>query len=245
MSYNGESFEYNSIGHPTVYRGKTAEWQYGVRLTKLGGTTFAYDGLGRRIKKGEIGFIYDNDGRLIKQSNGLEFVYDNSGVAGVICGGEQYFYRKDAQGNITAILDNTGSVVVRYIYDSWGNHAVVDADGADITTGIGVLNPFRYRGYYYDTETGLYYLQTRYYDPEIGRFISQDNIDYADPKTINGLNLYAYCGDNPVMGYDPNGEFAISIGVAITIGGLALIALVAGIEATEHPIYNIWSDYVD
>ena len=79
--------------------------------------------------------------------------------------------------------------MVYYEYDAWGNHAVVDANGNDVTSGIGVLNPFRYRGYYYDTETELYYLQTRYYDPELGRFISQDSLEYADPAAINGLNL--------------------------------------------------------
>lgn len=72
--------------------------------------------------------------------------------------------------------------------------------------GIGELNPFRYRSYYLDTETYLYYLQTRYYDPDTGRFISQDSIEYADPETINGLNLYAYCGNNPVMNVDPTGN---------------------------------------
>ncbi len=77
---------------------------------------------------------------------------------------------------------------------------MLDAAGAEITSSshIGNKNPFRYRGYYYDTETKLYYLQTRYYDPAIGRFISRDSIEYADPETINGLNLYAYCGNNPV-----------------------------------------------
>ena len=97
--------------------------------------------------------------------------------------------------------------MVNYIYDVWGNHAVLDANGADITdpNHIGVLNPFRYRGYFYDVETGLYYLQTRYYDPEIGRFITIDGIEYLDPETINGLNLYAYCGNNPVMNVDSIG----------------------------------------
>ena len=71
-----------------------------------------------------------------------------------------YFYRKDAQGNIIALLDSNGSVVVRYVYDALGNHAVLDANGADIsdTNHIGLFNPFRYRGYYYDEEAGLYFL---------------------------------------------------------------------------------------
>ncbi len=200
VSYNGETFEYNNLGCPTTYCGKTCGWQYGKMLASYNGTLFEYDGLGRRTSKSGITFTYDSDGRLIKQSNGLEFIYDNSGVVGVKYGGVQYFYRKDAQGNIIAILDSNGKVVVKYEYDAWGKHKVVDANG------IGVLNPFRYRGYYYDTETGLYYLQTRYYDPELGRFISQDSLEYADPETINGLNLYAYCGNNPVMSVDPSGN---------------------------------------
>ena len=94
--------------------------------------------------------------------------------------------------------------MVQYVYDAWGNHAVLDANGADITDvdHIGSLNPFRYRGYFYDAETGLYFLKTRYYDPETGRFITIDDISYIDPETINGLNLYAYCGNNPVMRTD-------------------------------------------
>ena len=108
--------------------------------------------------------------------------------------------------------------MVEYNYDAWGNHAVLNGDGTDSESGIGILNPFRYRGYYYDTETELYYLQTRYYDPEVGRFISRDSIEYADPETINGLNLYAYCGNNPVMYFDRFGNFPWLI--------LALVAVV-------------------
>ena len=95
---------------------------------------------------------------MIKQSNGLEFIYDESGIAGLVYEGQTYLYRKDGQGNIRAILDSTGKVMVKYIYDAWGNHAIQDANGEDIETAthIGNLNPFRYRSYYYDTETGLY-----------------------------------------------------------------------------------------
>ena len=114
----------------------------------------------------------------------------------------------------------------------------MNASGEDIgdATHIGNRNPIRYRGYYYDTETGLYYLKTRYYDPEVGRFISIDDISYLDPDTINGLNLYAYCGNNPVMRVDPNGnkwwEFwkwdwkkigMIAFSVVEIIGGVGII----------------------
>ena len=90
--------------------------------------------------------------------------------------------------------------MVQYWYDAWGNHKVVSANGTTITssTHIGNVNPFRYRGYYYDAETGLYFLQTRYYDPEVGRFLNRDSVQYADPQTFGGLDLYAYCLNNPV-----------------------------------------------
>ena len=115
--------------------------------------------------------------------------------------------------------------MVKYSYDAWGNCKVLNASGAEITAAnhIGNLNPFRYRGYYYDTETKLYYLQSRYYDPEIGRFIRIDDIIYLDPDAINGLNLYAYCLNNPVMYCDYNGYSLLAIGII-----LATTALIGG-----------------
>ena len=144
-------------------------------------------------------------------TNTLEFIYDGNGLCGVKCNNENYLYRKNAQGDITHILDNAGMVVAKYVYDAWGNHAILDANGTDLASGVGVLNPFRYRSYYYDEETDLYYLQTRYYDPEVGRFLSQDDVSYLAPDSINGLNLYAYCGNNPVMNVDPTGRFVSTI----------------------------------
>ncbi len=142
--------------------------------------------------------------------------------------------RRDAQGNIVALIDSSGAVVVRYAYDAWGNHAVLDGNGNDITdeAHIGNLNPFRYRGYFYDTETELYYLQTRYYDPEVGRFITIDGIEYLDPENINGLNLYAYCGNNPVMRVDPTGQlFGLILGL-IALAGLAVT--IGGVVSGNH-----------
>ena len=143
-----------------------------------------------------------------------------------------YYYRKDAQGNIIALLDSSGNTVVKYRYDAWGNHAVQDANGADIADAshIGNRNPFRYRGYYYDPETELYYLKTRYYDPETGRFITIDGIEYLDPETINGLNLYAYCGNNPVMRTDENGTewWHWLIGALVIVAMAALTVVTAG-----------------
>ena len=164
--------------------------------------------------------------------------------SGVKYNGNTYIYRKDIQGNICAILDSNGSIIVQYKYDAWGNHAVLDANGADITeaTHIGNINPFRYRGYYYDTETGLYYLKSRYYDPETGRFISIDDISYLDPETINGLNLYSYCGNNPVMNVDPEGMFwglfFLIVGISALLIGTG-VAIYAGVTAYNNG-YRGW-----
>ncbi len=109
--------------------------------------------------------------------------------------------------------------MVRYVYDAWGNHEVCSSDGSALTdlAHIGNRNPFRYRGYYYDAETGLYFLKTRYYDPQICRFITIDDIQYLDPEHINGLNLYAYCVNNPVMYTDPTGTEPIMAIIAALV----------------------------
>lgn len=198
-----ENFVYDgTVGNPTTYRGKEATWENGRRLASYDGHTFIYDGQGRRLAKDNVSFTYDSQGRVIKQSNGLEFFYDHTGVAGLRYNDDVYVYRKDAQGNIIAIIDKTGTVVVEYTYDAWGNSAVEDISGIE----LGERNPFRYRGYYYDTETELYFLKTRYFDPVIGRFMTIDSIAYLNPNATNGLNLYAYCNNNPVMRVDPTGN---------------------------------------
>ena len=164
-------------------------------------------------------FTYDSNGNLIQQSNGLEFLYDHTGVFVVKYNGSTCFYRKDAQANIVELLDNTGTVVVKYRYDAWGN-CVVDAN--TINTELANLNPFRYRSYYFDTETGFYFLKTRYYDPEIGRVMTIDDISYLDPEELTGLNLYAYCNNSPIMYVDPNGT---SIVLTLILGALAVAGL--------------------
>lgn len=229
ISNDEETFLYDNIGNPTTYRGKVLAWTMGRKLTRFNGVSYKYDGQGRRTDKNGIKYYYDSNGRLLQQSDGFQFFYDATGLLGFRYG-NYYVYRKDLQGNIIGIIDINGEIVVNYTYDAWGNHKITDKDGNEVTGGIGVLNPFRYRSYYYDTETGLYYLQTRYYDPEIGRFINMDGIDYADPETINGLNLYAYCGNNPVMNIDPEGRawWHWLIGAVIVAGLVAATIATAG-----------------
>jgi len=247
LSYNGESCEYNSVGNPIVYRNKSATWQNGRQLVSYNGNTFSYDGFGNRTQKNSNITYYDcNNNVMFEYVNGIEIDWyrDNTGIVGCcftnISNYETYWLRKDALGNVVAILNNSGGIVARYIYDAWGNHKVVDNNGNEITdtTHIGNINPYRYRGYYFDTETGLYYLKSRYYDPETGRFISIDDISFADPDTINGLNLYAYCCNNPVMHIDPTGQYAISavlIGLIIgAIIGAAVGGTIAGVNAYNN-----------
>ena len=147
--------------------------------------------------------------------------------------------------------------MVEYRYDAWGNHVVLNSDGNEITyeTNIGLLNPFRYRSYYYDTETGLYYLKSRYYDSTVCRFINIDSTAYADPKTINGLNLYAYCKNNPVMNVDPNGTEwwnpatwdwgAVYDWTATLVGIFNLVGLIAGaVSIVVAACQGRWGDVV-
>ena len=244
MSYNGEPFVYDDIGNPIKYRGKKANWSHGRRLVRYvtndendenDENTFTYDARGRRIGKNNISFAYDSGGNLIKQTEGtttLEFLYDHTGVCAVVHNGSTYFYRKNTQGDIISLLDNTGEVSVYYRYNAWGVCTVLDANGVQIddASHIGNLNPFRYRSYYYDIETKLYFLKTRYYDPEICRFITIDDISYLDPDTINGLNLYAYCVNNPVMHCDPNGTewWKWLLGIGIVIVAVAATVLTCG-----------------
>ena len=127
--------------------------------------------------------------------------------------------------------------MVKYKYDAWGKCVV---DSSTTNTELANLNPFRYRSYYYDTETDFYFLKTRYYDPELGRFMTIDDISYLDPDSINGLNLYAYCKNNPIKYEDPNGTFVfttallISICIGAAIGAVTGAAISGAMYALEH-----------
>ena len=122
-------------------------------------------------------------------------------------------------------MDESGVRVVEYIYDAWGK--LISTTGTLATT-LGADNPFRYRGYYYDTETGLYYLTTRYYDPEVCRFISAD-VYMSTGQGVLGGNMWAYCLNNPVNMIDVNGELAswsqIFTGIAIAAAIVAVVAV--------------------
>lgn len=149
-------------------------------------------------------------------NNLIKFYYDTTGVCGFNYNGTDYYYQKNIQGDILRIFDKNGNLKAEYSYDAWGKCTIKSN-----VSNIAKINPFRYRGYYLDDETGLYYLNARYYDPEIGRFISPDGTEYLDPESINGLNIYTYCLNNPVMHTDSSGNsFVAAFFVAMLIGGL-------------------------
>ena len=155
--------------------------------------------------------------------------YANGKVVGVNYIIIYYYYLRNTQGNVVKLVDKNGNTVVSYTYDSWGKP--LSTTGSSAST-LGADQPFRYRGYIYDNETGFYYLQSRYYDPNTCRFISAD-IYLSTGQGILGHNAYAYCGNNPVARMDSEGKFFFTaIGVAIggIIGGITG-AIVGGISA--------------
>ncbi len=165
---------------------------------------YTYDDLGQLLSEKQ----YNSSGTLTKT---ITYTYDGYGNLSVI-----KYYKNDTDYNIFYVMTNVfgdvislhnadGTTKVTYEYDAWGN--VISM--TDTTTlGIGTINPIRYRGYYYDAETGLYYLSSRYYDPQVGRFINTDGQINAD--SMSGYNLFAYCYNNPISLCDRNGARPIA-----------------------------------
>ena len=191
---------------------------------------YTYDDQGQRIKKEENGkeeYYFYEEGRIkevITKEYRLIYRYVGEEVKGVTYKNENkeisYFYEKNILGEIIGIVDEEGKRVVEYRSSSYGEVENIH-DNSEIE--ISAKDHLRYKGYIYDEETRLYYLKTRYYDPEIGRFISPDSIDYQSPESINGLNLYAYCGNDPINMVDPDGHIAISIAILIGLGATFLV----------------------
>ena len=167
----------------------------------------------------------------------IKFYYDGTGVCGFNYNGTDYYYQKNIQGDILKIFNGNGTLYAEYGYDAWGKCTIKTN-----VSGIAAINPFRYRGYYYDEEISLYYLNARYYDPEIGRFISADSIAYLEPQTIGGFNLYAYCLNNPLMYTDPDGTYVhiiIGAGIGFIVGFIG--QLISDALSSE---WSTWQDYV-
>ena len=245
INYNGTTIRYDAIGNPLNWGPEFPDirWSRGNRLVYLQNrsqmVTYTYDESGLRTRKynGSEYTYYDRDasGNLVHETrnNGkdhLYYYYDANGSIGSISyNGVRYAFLKNLQGDVIAILDTDGEVVARYTYDAWGKVlSVTDANGNANTssTFIGNVNPIRYRGYYYDKETGFYYVSSRYYDPEVGRWINADN-QLTIGGDMTGVNLFAYCGNNPVNRIDPTGEAWWHWVAAVAVVAVAAVAVVA------------------
>ena len=259
-SYDGHTITYDEIGNPLSYyngRSYTLRWEMGRQLlnSRVNSRTVYYDYNkdGIRTKKTVSDkytdrYILDEDklvglertrkGSTVKDT--YYFICDEMGtIWEAICylGGAtepvRYFYRTNAQGDVKQIVDSNYNVVAYYAYDAWGKLlAVLDGNDKPVSgdSYFANVNPFRYRGYVYDTETGFYYLQSRYYDPEIGRFINADG-QINQQESISGYNLFAYCNNDPINMIDSDGKFPF---LAITAAiGAAVGAVVGGIRAAK------------
>ena len=224
---NGSNISYDANGNPLTYRdGMSFEWENGRILKNINtsdkAVQMSYDSNGMRTQKSVDGvktnYYYDSNKNLIalvKGNDTLLFYYDSDGNATSFSyNGTMYFYVKNLQGDVVRIIDLAGTEVASYVYDAWGN--IKDTKGEPT---IREINPIRYRGYVYDTETSLYYLQSRYYDPFTGRFLNADI--YCDTGTSTPLstNMFAYCENNPISNADEGGYIAANV-IGAVIGGI-------------------------
>ena len=235
-SYNGQSITYDEIGNPLTYRdGMSMTWKNGRQLATLtnGDTSisYGYDSDSVRTTKTVNGVKYTYaylNGQLLYETRGdakFYYSYDANGILynvryTLTDGGTEYsyYYTHNSRGDIVGIYNGVGELKAHYEYDAWGNViSITDNNGNAITNPnhIGNLNPFRYRGYYQDTETGLYYLMSRYYDAVTHRFINADGYFQAGTTILDG-NTFAYCANNPIYSSDPTGS---SIIFGALIGG--------------------------
>ena len=206
IGYNGESISYDAIGNPTSYLGHSLSWSNVRRLSSYDGNTFSYNASGIRTKKNNITYTLDGS-RILREERSegtLTYYYGVEGLTGFRYNGVDYYYRKNLQGDIIGIINAVGTELVSYSYDAWGNILWTEDDSG---RNLAELNPYRYRGYYYDAETGLYYLNSRYYDPKVGRFLNADAIDYLRMNGQFNCNLYIYCANNPVNMIDLTGNW--------------------------------------
>ncbi len=241
--YNNKTIAYDSIGNPTSYLGATLSW----RGRELAGyskgnkqISYSYDVDGMRYRKvvyenNSLKATYDyvySDGTLIlltytanDVSNTARFVYDSWGEPRgfMLNDSATYLYLKNAQGDITGIVDENGAVLLTYSYTAWGKvtYSATSMESMALAVTLSNVNPFTYRGYCYDYDIGMYYLQSRYYDPQICRFINADSTDYLGATgTLISYNLFAYCENDGVNMVDPKGTAAISAILGFVMGAV-------------------------
>ena len=249
-SYNGETITYDEIGNPLSYRDSMEmTWLNGRKLTTLqsgnDSISYKYDSNGVRTSKTVNGVEYTYEylnGKLMHETRGekvFDYCYDTNGQlyavsykANSSTDAVTYYYAHNWRGDITSIYDGDGNMVAKYEYDVWGNVlTVTNSNNSEITdpNHIANLNPFRYRSYYYDSESGLYYLMSRYYDPVVHRFLNADGY-FQSGDNILDTNMNAYCRNNPIMNLDFTGMVVFSVSLSLNLGcvfgcgdGMALV----------------------
>ena len=243
MVYDGQLLSYDDIGNPLNFRdGISMTWKNGRQLATLtNGQTSAsydYDESGIRTKKTVNGvtttFQLDGSKIVSENRNGTvqSYFYDENGsVLGITYGGENYYFRKNFRNDVLAILNASGEVVVEYSYDPWGNILAVNGS---LASTLGSDNPFRYRGYYYDTESCFYYLNSRYYDAKVCRFVNADSY-VSTGQGLLGHNMYAYCLNSPTNYQDSTGGIAIT--TIILIG-----SIIAGVAAATYTAVSSYEE---
>jgi len=212
----GQSITYDAQGNPTCYLGHALSWEKGRQLKSFDNIQYTYNANGIRTSKTVNGVkhTYLLDGtKILRETWGehtLFPLYDNEeSVCGIVYNDVPYYFLKNLQGDILSITDADAQVVAKYRYDAWGVCTVTEDTTEDKVASI---NPFRYRGYYYDAEIGLYYVSSRYYDPEIGRFLNADDFSKLSANgVVFDYNTFSYCKNNSVCNKDEYGYFGTPV----------------------------------
>ncbi len=233
--FNNESITYDEIGNPLTIGNKELTWVNGRQLETYKDNNleieYTYDKNGIRESKkvnNTLTKYFTENNKIIFEETGNSVIYyirdEEGSLIGLKYNHDIYYYIKNLQEDIIGITDSNYNVLCTYEYDSWGKVISIKDNNGNIiedTSHIGIINPFRYRSYYYDKETKLYYLNSRYYNPEWGRFINADGIIKAEE---NKYNLYIYCKNNPVKYIDAEGTNSIDMLVDF---GLSLLDIPA------------------
>ena len=227
MDGKTRNFTYDANGNLLSDGKYTYSWTKGSLLEKVTGdgleAVYTYDASGIRTSKKVNGttteYLTAGGSVLSEKKNGVwqHYLYDGSGqLMAIRYKGADYYYIRDGLMSITGLVDANGVAVVNYRYDSWG---ILTGITGSMAGTLGKDNPYRFKGYYYDEETGMYYLKSRYYQPEICRFISADTTDVLEiQEDFDDLNLYTYCNNNPINWEDPDVTIALELGyVALTV----------------------------
>lgn len=236
--------EYDAGGYPLNFELKEIVWD-GSRMMQMGAVKYKYNAEGIRQEKevnGRKHIYYTQGTKLLAEKITEEgqpdinkqYLYAGEKPIGFVLNGKPYQYLYNGLGNLVRVFDaKTGRIAAEYSYTAFGSCTVTN----HTEENIGDQNPIRYKGYYYDEETGLYYLKSRYYSPAYRVFLSPDEPEYMDPNDFSGLNLYTYCYNNPVMYFDPSGTLAEIVAmISWLVIGVLSITILSYIESQNHYI---------